>query len=213
MNHHPADTQLVLYAGGDLGFWEMRRVRAHVSTCAECRQEVQAFQTCTNHFTEAADAGSPDLNWGRLSQEMTGNIRVGLAAGEAIEGFDKSRRPASPRLVLNAGIFAAGGLLLLITIGLNLSNHQFEKVFTAIGRIRWTRIGTPFHNPAVAQDFPVLEASPASIQVKMNGRTLSLLHPHSEGATVSVNMQDSAGVRYVDDDTGQVTINRVYYAQ
>jgi hypothetical protein len=213
MNHHPADTQLALYAGGDLGFWETRRVRAHVSSCAQCRQELQAFQTCTNHLTETADAVSTDVNWARLSQEMTGNIRVGLAAGEAIEGFDRSRRPARPRLVWNTGIFAAGALLVLITFGLNLSNRQFERVFAAIGQIRWARIGTSFHNPAVAQEFPVLEASPASIQVKINGRSLSLLHPHSEGVTVSLNMQDSAGVRYVDDDTGQVTINRVYYGK
>ena len=31
--------------------------------------------------------------------------------------------------------------------------------------------------------------------------------------SVSVSMQGSAGARYVDPDTGQVTINKVYYAQ
>ena len=60
----------------------------------------------------------------------------------------------------------------------------------------------------------VLEASPTPIEVKSgNGRALSLMHPRSDSATVSVNMQDSAGVRYVDADTGQATINTVYYAQ
>ena len=39
------------------------------------------------------------------------------------------------------------------------------------------------------------------------------MHPHSDGGTVSINMQESAGVRYVDADSGQVTTNRVYYAQ
>ena len=39
------------------------------------------------------------------------------------------------------------------------------------------------------------------------------MHPHSDGATVSVSMQGSAGVRFVDADTGQVTTNKVYYAE
>ena len=42
---------------------------------------------------------------------------------------------------------------------------------------------------------------------------LSLLHPQAGGGTVSMNTQDSAAVRYVDADSGQVTINKVYYAQ
>ena len=39
------------------------------------------------------------------------------------------------------------------------------------------------------------------------------MHPHSDGATVSVSMHGSAGVRFVDADTGQVTTNKVYYAE
>jgi hypothetical protein len=39
------------------------------------------------------------------------------------------------------------------------------------------------------------------------------LIPHSDGATVSVSIDGSAGVRFVDADTGQVTTNQVYYAQ
>jgi hypothetical protein len=65
----------------------------------------------------------------------------------------------------------------------------------------------------MAPDEVVLEASRSSIQVRENGGTLSLMHPRSDGVTISVNMQGSAGARYVDSDTGQVTINRVYYAQ
>lgn len=58
----------------------------------------------------------------------------------------------------------------------------------------------------------VLEASSSSIQVRENGRAMSLI-PHSDGATVSVSMHGSAGVSFVDADTGQVTINKVYYAE
>ena len=39
------------------------------------------------------------------------------------------------------------------------------------------------------------------------------MHPHSDAVTVSVSMQGSVGVRYVDADTGQVTTNKVYDAE
>jgi hypothetical protein len=59
----------------------------------------------------------------------------------------------------------------------------------------------------------MLEASSSAIEVKENGRTMMLTHPRSDGGTVSISMKGSAGVRYVDADTGQVTINKVYYAE
>ena len=67
--------------------------------------------------------------------------------------------------------------------------------------------------PAFQQEDVVLEASSTDIEVQENGRTMSLMHPHSDGATVSVSMQGSAGVRFIDADTGQVTTNKVYYAE
>ena len=61
----------------------------------------------------------------------------------------------------------------------------------------------------------MLEASSSGIELKENGRAMSFTHPHSDddSATVSVNMQGSAGVRFVDADTGQVTTTKVYYAE
>jgi hypothetical protein len=82
-----------------------------------------------------------------------------------------------------------------------------------LNRIRTERIGTLVHSATAAiPEEVVLEASSSSIQVRENGRAMSLLS-HSDGATVSVNMHGSAGVRFVDADTGQVTTNKVYYAE
>jgi hypothetical protein len=39
---------------------------------------------------------------------------------------------------------------------------------------------------------------------------LTLLHPGATDVTVSVNGAGSVGARYVDDETGQVTIASVY---
>ena len=48
------------------------------------RTSSQALRTASQQVREVAAEIPKDLNWNRLAQEMTGNIRVGLAAGEAI---------------------------------------------------------------------------------------------------------------------------------
>jgi hypothetical protein len=89
-------------------------------------------------------------------------------------------------------------------------------LLASLERIRTERIGTLIHSAssgsAIRPEEIILEASSSSIQVRENGRAMSLI-PHSDGATVSVNMHGSAGVRFVDADTGQVTTNKVYYAE
>ena len=89
---HPAEVQIALFAGGDLGRWERWLVARHVARCADCQNEVHALRDAGSQLRELA-AEMPDLpnslGWNRLSQEMAGNIRVGLAAGEAIALFDR----------------------------------------------------------------------------------------------------------------------------
>jgi hypothetical protein len=155
------------------------------------------------------------LNWNRLADEMTGNIRVGLAAGEAIALFDKPLRTKS-RLGWHAGMVIAGATVIFaIAFWSSLPPQQAEHLLTSLNRIRTERIGTLVHSATVPTGSPedvILEASSSSIQVRENGRAMSLI-PHSDGATVSVSMHGSAGVRFVDADTGQVTTNKVYYAE
>jgi len=213
---HPADVQIALFAGGDLGRWERWRVAQHVAYCAECQHEVQVLRDAGKQLRELSGE-MPDLpnalNWNRLAQEITGNIRVGLAAGEAIALFDKPA-PARPRLGWNAALLVLGAsAIFAIAFWTSLPPQQAEHLMAALKRIRTERIGTVIHSGVAAPDEVVVEASAAGIQVKENGRTLSLMHPRSDGATVSVSMHGSAGVRFVDADTGQVTTNKVYYAE
>ncbi|MBV8820484.1 MAG: hypothetical protein JO022_19145 [Acidobacteriaceae bacterium] len=212
---HPSESQLALYSGHDLGFWEQRRIGKHVDSCQQCRQTILHFQTGTDELRDLASDMPADLNWARLSQEMTGNIRVGLAAGECIEGFERSLRPARPKLLWHtASVLGVATVVMVAAMWLNMPEPQREHLVSSLTSIRWSRIGSPVRSqPALAvQDSVVLEASPLAIEVKSNGRALSLMHPRSDGATVSINM-DSAGVRYVDAETGQVTTNKVYYAE
>jgi hypothetical protein len=79
--------------------------------------------------------------------------------------------------------------------------------------VRTERIGKLVQHPAAGTEDVMLEASSLSLDLSQNGRTLSLMHPHSDAVTVSVSMRGSLGVRYVDADTGQVTTNKVYDAE
>jgi hypothetical protein len=213
---HPAETEIALFAGGDLGRWERWRIARHVAHCVECEHEVQALRGAGSQLRELA-AEMPELpnglSWNRLSQEITGNIRVGLAAGEAIALFDKPA-PAKHRLGWNAALVILGATMVFaFAFWTSLPTQQAEHLMASLKRIRTERIGTVIRTTAAAPDEAVVEASSAGIQVKENGRTLSLMQPRSDGATVSISMQGSAGVRFVDADTGQVTTNKVYYAE
>jgi hypothetical protein len=215
---HPAKTQIALFAGGDLGFWERWRVARHVARCSECRNEAQALCDASSQLRELARQ-TPDLpnglNWNRLADEMTGNIRVGLAAGEAIALFDKPLR-SRHRLGWNAALVALGATMIFgIAFWTSLPPQQAEHLLASLQRIRTERIGNLLHSATgagPASEGVILEATSSSIQVRENGRAMSLI-PHSDGATVSVSMHGSAGVRFVDADTGQVTTNKVYYAE
>jgi len=209
---HPNEFQLALFAGGDLGLWDRWQVRRHVSRCSHCDKEVTALRTASKQVREALPDLPKDINWNRLAEEMTGNIRVGLAAGEAIARFDRPVvrvRPA--RLGLNAALVLACATIVFVTaFWTSLPREQAQHLSSALGKIFTGQTG---RHPAVAQDDVMLEASSSSIEVKENGRTMMLTHPRSDGGTVSISMKGSAGVRYVDADTGQVTINKVYYAE
>ena len=219
---HPPQDQLALFAGGEAGWFESWSVRRHLVACPICRKRAADFsqdrQTVRNLSVELP----PEVEWNRLADEMAGNIRVGLAAGEAIAAFD---RPSDDRtsgvagartswLRWNAGwAIAAASAVFAAAFWLNLPNPQAEHLLTALRAIRVDRAGKLVQPAAPAADEVVVEASGSSIQVRENGGSLALLHPRSDGLTISVNMQGSAGARYIDSDTGQVTINRVYYAQ
>ncbi|HLG99344.1 MAG TPA: hypothetical protein VKX49_23740 [Bryobacteraceae bacterium] len=212
---HPSEAQIALFAGGDLdGYWNRWRVRRHIAQCRDCQAEVGALRDTSELVREVAAESPKDLNWSRLAAEMTGNIRVGLAAGEAIARFDRpaARRPF--RLGWNAAfVLGCATVVFLIAFWISLPRPQADHLISVLHRIRPERTGSVVKSPIIAPDEVVLEATAAGIEVKENGRAMSLTHPHSDGVTVSVSLQGSAGIRYVDADTGQVTTNKVYYAE
>ena len=218
MNHqnpkHPSDAQLALFCENDLGLWERWQVRSHVGQCPQCRHELASFRNSRNELKTMAAEMPAGVNWVRLADEMKGNVRVGLAAGECIEAFERRPRNARHGLGWNAAMVLAGAtVVMVVALWVRLPQAELDQVMASLRKIRIDRIGQFIRTPVLSQEAIVLEASSSSIDVKANGGTLSLLHPRSNGLAVTVNMQGSAGARYIDEDTGQVTTNRVYYAQ
>src|SRR5579872_2606663 len=84
MNRHVKEIDLALLVSGDLSLWSQAAARLHLSGCEDCRARVEGYRFDRQRLKEDAAQVPPGVNWDRLAQEMTANIRVGLAAGECV---------------------------------------------------------------------------------------------------------------------------------
>lgn len=196
---HPDERQIALYAGREAGWFERLSIGRHVAGCSSCRARAEAFRRDRDAIREEAAELPADLNWDRLAAEMTANIRVGLEAGECVSGTS-----SRPRLPAWRPAFAAAALAMVLVSGwyLNTPAEQRTSLARGVQRI-WKR--TPVFEPGIS-----LEATRAGIQVSENGSAMTMMHPGSAPSVVVVSARGSLRARYVDDDTGQVTITNVY---
>ncbi|HET8549832.1 MAG TPA: hypothetical protein VFL57_17605 [Bryobacteraceae bacterium] len=184
---HPRDEKLALFAGGDLGVLERWRVSRHLRCCDGCRAEVARFRRAAAVLSGEADRLPAGLKWERLAAEMTGNIRVGLAAGQCVPPV------AAPRPEL--GWARPAALVAALTI-------------VILGG--WFLQGPRMLMPQRVVAGPVLEATPAGVEVKASRGALTLLNTRAASPAVYVSAPGSLRARFVDSETGQVTINNVY---
>ena len=203
---HPFESELALFASGDLSFGQRLMTSLHVRRCTECRGRVEAFRLDRERLFDTADELPANLNWDRLAAEMKANIRVGLAAGECVSLGAEREAPAS---VWNWRPAAAiGGLMLVLTAAwmLNVPSSDIGVLQRA-----WTRAASGKAGVPVEQDHgPVVAASSEGIEFRENGAALGVSTGDAPPVAVSVSFSGSASARYVDDDTGQVTIATVY---
>ena len=179
---HPNEVQLALYAGRDLPVLERWRISRHVRGCAGCESILESFDCARNELRGNANRLPENLNWDRLAAEMTGNIRVGLAAGECIAAIG----PRKDRLGWPAAaVLATASLLITSAWWLNIP-------------------------PRAKATGVVLEATQSGIELKQNGGSLMILNRKSDSKPIYGSTPGSLRVRYVDAETNQVTINNVY---
>lgn len=187
MSGHPRDSQLALLSGGELTGFERWRVARHVRNCERCREECAAYRESATEMLQSAAVLPKDLNWEGLAAEMQANIHLGLVAGECVGGVPEGR----DRIGWKAALVMASITALILT-GWFLNTPRMVQVARQ------------------ADKGIILESTASGIQVKENGGVLSLRHSAQDGLTVSMSGDGSVGARYLDSETGQVTIHNVY---
>jgi hypothetical protein len=184
---HPDEAILALFAGGDAGPWERWKIARHTLRCPRCSREVEDFRGARDQLRGASSEMPEEANWTRLAADMKANIRVGLAAGECVSVPEPEVRRVNWRVAAVALPVAA---LLLAGV--------------------WLEMRRPAPNLANWVDGAVVEGTATGIEFRRGDRMLSLQHPSAGDVTYLVNTQGTVRARYVDSETGQITIHNVY---
>lgn len=186
---HPSEANLALYAGQDLGWLPRRRTARHLAGCGQCRNLVAQFSELQSEVKALNEL--PGVSWNRLAAEMKANIRLGLAAGECVRDSQAASLAPSRSLAGGRAILAYALATLLIVAGV------------------WIERPTP---PITAEpeEAILVQNGEQGIELKEGGQTLKLVHGRAENVTFTVGAQGAMRARYVDSNTGYVTINSVY---
>ena len=188
MRHAPSGI-LALHAAGDLGRFAGWRLRLHLAVCSRCAAEAARFREMRRGLAAAAGTLPPGLDWTRLAADMQANIRLGLEMGRIAETVPRRRLdPTGESLSWRACAVAAS--LAVVT----LSGWYLQ------------RGGDPYRLTAP----PVLASSGEGLAFREKGAALTLLAPAGFQNTATVETADGLRARYVDSETGQVTIHHVY---
>lgn len=188
---HLTEATLALYAGGDLPWWQRLRMGRHVRHCERCGGQVEEFRGVREFLGTQQDELPPGFVWDAAAAGMKANIRLGIAAGQCVE----SPAPERAGMGWRAPALALP-VLLMVVVGWLLQSLPPPLDLATV----------PGSGPAAV----VLDAGAAGIGVEHDGRGFRLLQPvAAQNVEVSVR-GDSVRSRYVDGETGQVTISHVY---
>lgn len=191
---HPSENQLALFAGSELSLLERWIIKRHVSGCPACETIVQDYREVDAVLREELNRIPERLNWDRLAAEMAANIHVGVAAGECVAPVIRKAEGFGWR---SAAALGAASVLIIGAWFLNVPPNY--KQASRPGVVR-----------SIGPDV-TLQATEVSIELRKNGSQLVLMHPNgNEGTALYGSAPGSLRVSFVDKDTGQVTINRVY---
>jgi hypothetical protein len=182
---HPNETTLALHSSGELGWFAGWRTERHVARCARCRDEVASFREMREMLPEMAEM--PDVPWNRIAAEMRANIRLGLAAGECVG--EAAEVEPSPLFNKARAAMAFAGVFTLVVTGLVLERPTPSVM-----------------GPAV----PVVRAVSDGTEMRAGDQGFALMHAGARDVITTVGAQGTMGDRYMDPQTGLVTMTKVY---
>lgn len=191
---HASETALALYVGGDLGLWARFRIGRHLRACAECNARHRQLVESHAALREMANELPADVEWDRLSAEMRANIHLGLAAGECVA--TPQERTAELTGWKPAAVLAGAAIVVAVAW---YANHAQPVTPTNMVQVQ----------SVPRAEGVLLETSASGLEWKEEGHALTLKHPKDQDVAFTATL-DSVRARYVDRDSGQVTINHVY---
>jgi hypothetical protein len=181
---HPSQEILALHAGGDLGWLESWKTARHLKGCDVCRDEVAAYTELREVVPDLNQI--PEVPWNRLAAEMRANIRLGLAAGECVRASEPPLRET--RFFNGARVVVA---------------------FASICAVLLTALELERPAPVHASE-AVVQATDNGIQRRFGDRAFGLMHAGAQNVTYTVGAQGTMGARYVDPETGAMTMTKIY---
>lgn len=184
---HPGENDLALLAGGEASRIQRFRLERHVRACADCQDKVAEYRDLRAELT---DFDLPDVNWNFLAVDMRANIRLGLEAGACVRETQVPKR-------WNARLTVAFASLLLLVAGGELLRNAGV-------------LHNPYSPTLMDESAPVLQSTGSGVEIRDGSNSLTLLNHHGNAANQTVSAQGDIGERYVDGETGSVTINNVY---
>ena len=186
---HPSEYRLALLAGGETGAFLRFRLDRHVRNCEDCQETVAEFQALRKHL---ADTEFPDLNWNSLAAEMRANIHVGLEAGACVRDTHVAKN-WTPQFAV-----AFASLVVLVGAGFFLTGIP----------------GARLHRMTVSEAAaPVLQPTASGIEMRKGTDSFAFLDRTGVRTDQTVNAQGAIEARYINDETGSVTITNVLLQQ
>lgn len=193
---HPSISDLALFAGREHSWWAQWKLRRHIDACAQCQHEVALFREAQGDVREEADRMPAAVQWDRLAAEMGANIRLGLEASDAISAYAlPAGKPARQGMSWQMAAITAG-FVLLLSIGYWLNAVKNGERLAALR----------------GPDPVVVEASERGVGMSDGTKGMELQGPKASqrAAIVTVSTTGAAGAQYIDEETGQITVNQVY---
>ncbi|MCU1238779.1 MAG: anti-ECFsigma factor, ChrR [Candidatus Solibacter sp.] len=181
---HPSQETLALHAGGDLGWMAGWKTAHHLAGCDECRDEVAAYSELREVVPELREI--PEVPWNRLAAEMRANIRLGLSAGECVRESEPALRE-SPLFNGARTLVACASICAILLAAVVLERP----------------------GPVYASE-PMVQATDQGILRRSGDQAFGLMHAGAQNVTYTVGAQGTLGARYVDPETGAMTMTKVY---
>lgn len=194
---HPFGTSLALYANGDLGWRERLTIGLHVFGCRHCRHVIEQSRAIRSGVESHQGVLPFQVDWDVLSREMKANIHLGLDAGAIVGNAALEREQESEPAVERDEPAAWRAAIVLASVLMVLVSGWY------LNRIQ------PVQPPGASNPLS-LRVRGDGLEVTERGGAMTLLTPVA--ATVRTDAEWGGGLRarYVDSETGQVTVSQVY---